>query len=119
LETVAAQGYINDEETAMRWSSQLIEEKGWGRLKIMHFLYHRGIPQEIITKVQKKIWQEHNEDEVARVILHKYLSKPKDLPSLQKRVRFLHARGFPLEVINRVVKSSLQNKGRTSSDEVF
>lgn len=103
LAKVGEQGYLNDEEVSRRWASTLIENRGWGRGKITSFLLHRGIPREIITKVQQKVWQEFNEDDTARSVLKKHFAASKEPLSLGKRARFLESRGFPAEVIYRVI----------------
>jgi SOS response regulatory protein OraA/RecX len=78
-----------------------VENRCWGRAKVTHYLLRKGIAPEVINTVQKKIWQEFNEEDVARTALRKHYRGYSKLPSIDKRARFLKARGFSADVIYR------------------
>jgi len=107
IDTVLAkhcsQGYLNDEEVSLRWASTLVRTRGWGKEKIFYYLLKKGIDRDIIEKVQRTVWQEFNEEDVARKVLLKRFSEQGASPPLGKRASFLKSRGFSSEVIYRVV----------------
>jgi regulatory protein len=102
LETLCCQGYLNDEEVSLRWALTLVRTRGWGREKIFYYLLKKGISRDIIEQVQSTVWQEFNEEEVARKAIEKRFPAQGASPLLGKRVSFLKSRGFSSEVIYRV-----------------
>ena len=102
LAKLCRQGYLNDEEVSLRWASTLVRTRGWGRKKIFYYLLKKGIGRDIIEKVQRTVWQEFNEEEIAGKALEKRFPEQGTSPPLGKRVSFLKSRGFPPEVICRV-----------------
>ena len=102
LKNLCRQGYLNDEEVSLRWASTLVLTRGWGREKVFFYLLKKGIGRDIIEKVQKTVWQELNEEEIARKALEKRFPEQGSSPPLGKRVSFLKSRGFSPEIIYRV-----------------
>jgi len=101
LETLARQGYLNDEDVALQWARSLVRNRSWGRDKISVYLYRKGIAKEIIDGVQKTVWQDYDESMVARKVLEKHFARTTEQPSLAKKARFLKSRGFSAGVIYR------------------
>jgi regulatory protein len=101
LETLARLGYLNDEDAALQWASSLVKHRGWGRDKIRDYLFRKGIAPEIIDRVQQIVWQDNDEDVVARAVLKKHFARAAEEPSPAKKARFLKARGFSAGVIYR------------------
>lgn len=100
---LSGQGYLNDDEVALRWAHSLVKIKGWGRAKIAAYLMQKGMGKESIEQAQKQIWQEFSEEDTARRALKKrFLSSPKQ-PAPVKMAAFLKSRGFSSNVIYRVV----------------
>jgi SOS response regulatory protein OraA/RecX len=62
----------------------------------------KGISRDIIEIVEKKIWQEFSEEEIARKALKKRFSPHREIPPQGKMVTFLKSRGFSSEVIFKV-----------------
>jgi regulatory protein len=106
LETVARRGYLNDEEVALQWACSLVKNRCWGRDKIRAYLFRKGIAPEIIDRVQRTVWQDHDESAVARNVLKKHFARAAVEPSLAKKARFLKARGFSAGVIYRSLNIS-------------
>jgi len=101
LETLDRRGYLNDEEAALQWAGSLVKHRGWGRDRIRDYLFRKGIAPELIEQVQHTVWQEHDEDAVARSALKKHFARAAQQPSAAKKARFLRARGFSAGVIYR------------------
>jgi regulatory protein len=106
LAHIQQQGYINDEDVALQWAQSLVRNRTWGRVKITQYLKRKGIAYETIDRVQRKIWREFNEEDIARRALHKHYRGHATLPSVDKRARFLKARGFSAEAIYRCLDFS-------------
>jgi len=101
LETIARQGFTNDEQVSLQWALNLVEKRCWGRHKVSAYLLRKGIARELVDRVQKQIWQEFDESTVARAALKKQYARSKDRPSVEKMARFLKSRGFTQEAIYR------------------
>jgi len=101
LEVIARQGYLNDEQASLQWALNLVEKRCWGRHKVTAYLLRKGIARELIDRVQKQIWQEFDENAVARAALKKQYAHSSDQPSVEKMFRFLKSRGFSQEAIYR------------------
>jgi len=109
LETLARRGYLKDDEVALQWALSMVKNRGWGRDKIRAHLFRKGIAQEIIDGVQKKVWQDYDESVVARSVLQKHFARAAEEPSLGKKVRFLKSRGFSAGVIYRCLNVILED----------
>jgi|YNPNPStandDraft_1061719.scaffolds.fasta_scaffold00769_6 regulatory protein len=103
LAECSAKGYLNDEETALRWAQNLVRTKLWGRLKISAYLAHKGIPRHVIEQVQQCIWQEFSEEAVAQQALQKRCVGAQKKLSPSQKAAFLAARGFSSSVIYTLV----------------
>ncbi len=104
---VLQQGYLNDEELSLQWALSLVKNRGWGRVKITHYLLRKGIPPELINRVQKKVWQEYNEEDMARSALRRHYRGCLKMPQAEKRARFLKSRGFPADIIYKCLDLSV------------
>ena len=102
IDSLCQQGYLNDEEVSLRWAQSLVQGRGWGKAKITFYLLQKGISRDIIEIVEKKIWQEFSEEEIARKALKKHFSPYREIPPQGKMVTFLKSRGFSSEVIFKV-----------------
>lgn len=102
IDSLCQQGYLNDEEVSLRWAQSLVQGRGCGKAKITFYLLQKGISRDIIEIVEKKIWQEFSEEEIARKALKKRFSPYREIPPQGKMVTFLKSRGFSSEVIFKV-----------------
>lgn len=107
LTRLAEQGYLNDDDIALRWAHSLVENKGWGKAKVASYLVQKGISRDGIERAQREVWLEFREEEIARKALKKHFALSEKKPATAKAASFLQARGFSAEVIYRVV-SGLQ-----------
>jgi len=105
LACLVHKGYLNDEDVALRWAQSFVRNRLWGRAKIGAYLTERGIACDIIDRVQGRIWEEFQEDDIARRALAKRFSHGPP-PTRQKISMFLNSRGFSADVIYRAVSES-------------
>ena len=91
---LARRGYLNDEETALQWAGSLVKNRGWGRDKIRAYLFRKGIAPEIIDRVQRTVWQDHDESAVARNVLKKHFARAAEEPSPGKESPLPEGAGF-------------------------
>ena len=97
------QRYLDDQELALRWAHHMIEYRGWGKAKIKQYLFQKGISWEIIDNVSNSVWDEFDEEDVARKALRKKIRFSKNMPQKIKQAAFLKTRGFSLEIIYKVL----------------
>lgn len=89
-------GYLDDAAVAGRWADVLVDRRCWGPQKVAAYLYERGIAEDIIDRVQQRVWQLHDETATARRALAKRFAAP---APKEKKIRFLLSRGFSAGVI--------------------
>ena len=96
-------GYIDEDDTALRWAQALVRDKLWGPVRIAVYLAQKGIGRELVDRVQRQVWQEHEERAVAaRAVAKRF---PAGGP-LSKKASFLRSRGFSADVIYAVLKDA-------------
>ncbi len=97
------QKYLDDQDIALRWARQLVEYRGWGKAKIKQYLFQKGISREIIEDASNCVWNEFDEEAVARKALRKKIRFSKNIPQKTKQAAFLKTRGFSMEIICKVL----------------
>jgi len=113
LEECFARGYLNDEETALRWAEGLVRTKCWGRLKVGAYLAQKGIGRDVIDRVQRRIWQDFSEEAVGRRAFQKRFAASKIPPPPAQAAAFLKSRGFSAPVIYRVAGMAVPDDDTT------
>lgn len=103
IDEFSCKGYLNDEETALRWAQNLVRTKRWGRLKVAAYLAQKGLDRKMIERVQQHVWKEFNEETVAQEAFRKRFPHPHNKPSPSRAALFLKSRGFSPGVIYAVV----------------
>jgi regulatory protein len=109
IEEFSSKGYLNDEETALRWAQNLVRAKQWGRLKVAAYLARKGLDREMVERVQQHIWEEFNEEAVAREAFRKRFPLWHDKPSPSRAALFLKSCGFSTGGIYAVVGTCTEN----------
>jgi len=104
LERLSERGYINDEETALRWARELAAKRNRGSAGIAAYLARKGIAGDVIDIVQQTLRKEFSEQEGARRALDKRFSPASERPTRGKAAAFLRSRGFPPDVIYSAVR---------------
>jgi regulatory protein len=103
IDNLLRTGYLNDEEISHRWAQFLVKNRGWGRVRIAFYLLKKGISRDIIDNVQRKIWQEFSEEEIARKALEKRFFTYGGQPTSRKQAAFLNSRGFSSDIIRKLI----------------
>ena len=101
---------LDDAQFAANYIDYL-KTTGIGRFKAVFKLKNKGVPQHIIQEAMEKYWgTEEGDDEraaEAAKIKWRSLKTKKDWPEIKKLqavARFLAGRGFPMDVIRRVLE---------------
>jgi regulatory protein len=109
LDELARKGYIDEEDMALRWAQSLVRDRLWGPLKISVYLMQKGLGRELTDQVQRRIWQEFDESEIAGLALHKRFGGINDEAPAAKKAAFLRSRGFSSGVIYGLAKESIRD----------
>ena len=104
LDELARKGYIDEDGMALRWAQALVRDRLWGPLKISVYLMQKGLGRDLIDQVQRRVWQEFDESEIAGLALHKRFGGTNDAAPAAKKAAFLRSRGFSSGVIYSLAK---------------
>ncbi|MCK4738618.1 MAG: regulatory protein RecX [Deltaproteobacteria bacterium] len=107
------ENYLDDEAYAVELAGFRNRNKLWGTVKIAAELRSKGITREVISKITSSLGSELEEN-AAKKALQKWLkksglSKPieqknqKGRDNIQRAMRHLKTKGFPLAVIRKVI----------------
>jgi len=108
IEALFKRGLLDDYDVAYRWAQSRIRDRCWGSAKVYGFLREKGINGEIIDRVQKEVWEEFSETDIAQKAVDKRFSAL-SRPVRSKVLSFLRSRGFSASVIYRLVNSDDEN----------
>ena len=103
LDDLTARGWLSDERAA----TQLVHAKRsrFGTQRIIHELRQKGIAEELISAVLPEL--KKSELETAREVwLKKFGVPPQDQKEKAKQMRFLQSRGFSMDAIFKVLRTS-------------
>ena len=103
LDDLTARGWLSDERAA----TQLVHAKRsrFGTQRITHELRQKGIAEELISAVLPEL--KKSELETAREVwLKKFGVPPQDQKEKAKQIRFLQSRGFSMDAIFKVLRTS-------------
>jgi regulatory protein len=103
LDDLAARGWLSDERAV----TQLVHAKRsrFGTQRITHELRQKGITEELINAALPAL--KNSELEAAREVWQKKFGvSPQDQKEKSKQMRFLQSRGFSMDVIFKVLRTS-------------
>ena len=103
IKELLEKGFLNDYDVAYRWAESRIKNRLWGKAKLYNFLREKNIGKDIINKVQREVWEEFSEVDIARKAVDKRFPSAIQ-PSRSKILSFLKSRGFSSGVIYQMVK---------------
>jgi regulatory protein len=99
------QGYLNDAKYAAAFSSFRRDNEKFGRRRVITDLKVKGIHGELIDKAVDAVYDEVNEEKLAREYLHrKRLQKPKNQKDAARIFRQLMRAGFGAKTIFAILK---------------
>ena len=110
IEKLIAEKYIDDERYAKAYVNDKFKFNKWGRVKMRHYLRHKGISDAIIDKGLEKI----EEDKYIKVLVKTMKDKAKTIKKKDKFtkmgqiIRYTQGRGFEPELIHRYMNEVLE-----------
>ena len=107
LDELGRKGYIDEDGMALRWAQALVRDRLWGPLKISVYLMQKGLGRELIDQVQRRVWLEFDEPDIAVQALRKRFGAPNDEAPAAKKAAFLRSRGFSSGVIYSLAKKPI------------
>ena len=102
--------YLNDIRFAKLWSLDRMSTRPRGKRLIRYELKNKGIDETVVDNVLKELETTYDECETARKLAQIRIKQYRELDplSLKRRLyQYLQRRGFPYEVIHRVIKEIL------------
>ena len=103
LDDLTTSGWLSDERAV----TQLLHARRprFGTQRIEHELHQKGISEELIEKALPAL--KETELETARSVWQrKYAALPRDAKEKARQMRFLQSRGFSMDVIFKVLRTS-------------
>ena len=110
IERLKKLGYLDDEKYALGLAQSRVRNKNWGTLRITKDLAARGISKDLIQKAISGLG-EQSDRTAAAAALKKWLrskASPRlggDRKTFERAYRHLCARGFPPQVVMRLLKT--------------
>lgn len=107
LQELKQKGLIDDTKFAQLFANQKMHSNPVGRRALMGSLEAKGIDSELVLKAVDQTMEGQDELETARGLAHKRLGQMKGLKRDVRQRRlfgFLSRRGFPSDVIDRVLR---------------
>jgi regulatory protein len=99
------QGYLNDAKYAAAYSSFRRDNEKFGRLRVVTDLKAKGVHGEVIEKAVSSVYEEVNEEKLARDFLRrKRLQKPANQKQAARIFRQLMRAGFQLKTVFTILK---------------
>jgi regulatory protein len=110
LDELARKGYLDEDDMALRWAQALVRDRLWGPLKVSVYLTQKGLDRGLIDVVQRRVWQEFDESEIAALALNKRFGGINEKATAAKKAAFLRSRGFSSGVIYSLAKETIHDE---------
>ncbi len=113
LQDLANLNYVNDQRFALEWSRYRIEVKKFGKERVRHELFAKGIASPIIETTLDTLYNTNLEQELALACASKKLASLDGLEPEKKTRRlaqYLQRRGFSADIIYETLKVSDANQ---------
>jgi len=99
-------GYLNDAKYAAAYSSFRRDNEKFGRMRVVTDLKIKGVHGDVIEKAVSSVYDEINEEKLARAYLtRKRVTKPKDQKQAARVFRQLVRAGFRSKTIFTILKN--------------
>ncbi len=111
--------YLDDQRVALQWAKNKVATAFWGPLRLEVELTKRGVDQEIIQEVLRRLDEEFPQREIAEKALSKYLRTHRGggSPGPARLSAYLQRKGFPGETVFELVREGILPGQGVSSDE--
>jgi regulatory protein len=105
IEKLKQQKYLNDSRYAAAYSQYRQSNEKFGRRRVVADLKAKGVHGEVIERAVNAVYEEINEEKLARHFLHrKRLQRPKNERESARVFRMLVRAGFPISTIFKILK---------------
>ena len=115
LDKLTSEGFL-DEARFTKSYIRLSLEKGWGKIKIVHYLRSKGVAdthiQNCLEAYDERFWN----DRAYELFQKKYGKVAQDPAARAGQQRFLAGRGFSYDQIKEAMQVSRQVSGRVSGE---
>ena len=98
---------LNDQEFARHWISYRLL-KPYGQYRIRYELQEKGVDAKIINEELNSAFTDRSEDEIARELLSKRITKYKDMDPQKLKQRmygYLSRKGFSAPIVRQALKN--------------
>ena len=121
IERLRGWGYLDDGRLALRWGKERMERAQWGPDRVARELGRRGVADQVIEDVLRRLMDDRDEASLARAAAERYLRSHPGMAGTQGMRRlagYLGRRGFSGEVIGRTVREHTEEVGSPENSEV-
>jgi regulatory protein len=109
LQYLESLNYINDQRFAMEWGRSRVERKKFGKERVRHELFAKGIASPIIATTLDTLYDSNPEKDLALACANKKLTTLQGLDPQKKARRlaqYLQRRGFSADIIYETLNST-------------
>ena len=106
LDKLATLDYLNDERFAANWGRLRINNKKFGKIRVMQELIDKGVDPQLAEKTLDKVYMDVDERLLAETSAKKKLAQINNPDANKKRrsvAQFLARRGFAPDVIEQTI----------------
>ncbi len=106
LDELTAQGYLNDERFAANWGRLRVDNKKFGRDRVMQELIDKGVDPQLAEKTLDKFYMDVYERLLAKTSAEKKLAQINNPDANKKRravAQFLARQGFASDVVEQTL----------------
>lgn len=104
LETLVADGYVDDSRYAEAFARDKSSISGWGDVKIRYMLSAKGIDKETISKALEEIDARKADERLRKLMENKYKSLRDDPQWKMKLLRFALGRGYSYDDVSDILE---------------
>ncbi len=121
VEKLRGWGYLDDERMALRWGQARIESGQWGPFRLARELARRGVSEDLVEDVLRRLMVEREEASLARTAAARYLRGHPGVEgalAVRRLAGYLGRRGFSGEVIGRILREQVEHVGAPENSEI-
>lgn len=107
LDELTALNYLNDDRFAANWGRLRIDNKKFGKIRVLEELIDKGLNPQLAGKILDEVYLDVDESHLAEISAKKKLAQINDPDTKIKRRRiaqFLQRRGFDSDVIAQTLE---------------
>lgn len=109
IEKLIEEKYIDDERYVKAYVNDKFKINKWGKVKIRHYLYAKGLSDEVIQNGLNAIDEEKYKNLLVKTMKDKAkkIKKKNKFEKMGQVIRFTQSRGFEPELIHRYMNLAL------------